>query len=47
LAHLLGDALVALEEGLDEADGEAAQAGDVLRAMAGSDTAAVLVEVPV
>jgi hypothetical protein len=45
LAHFLGDALHAL--GLNYADGEAAQAGDVLGAVAGADAAAVLVVVPI
>ena len=45
LAHFLGDALHAL--GLDYADGEAAQAGNVLGAVAGADAAAVLIVVPV
>ena len=45
LAHFLGDA--ARPAGFDHADGEAAQPGDVFRAVAHSDTAAVLVEVPI
>ena len=38
LAHFLGDAAHAL--GLDQTDGEAAQAGDISRAKAGADAAA-------
>ena len=34
-------------EGFEDADGEAAQAGDVFRAEAGADATAVLIEVPV
>lgn len=34
-------------DGLDQADGEASQSGDVLRAEAGADGAAVLIEVPI
>ena len=45
LAHFLSDAFHAL--GLDQTDGEAAQAGDVLGAVAGADAAAVLVIVPI
>ena len=45
LAHFLSDAAHAL--GLDQTDGEAAQAGHVFRAIAGTDAAAVLVVVPV
>src|SRR6266545_564730 len=45
LAHFLSDAAHAL--GLDYANGEAAQAGDVLGAVAGADAAAVLVVVPI
>ena len=45
LAHFLSDAAHAL--GLDQTDGEAAQAGDVLGAVAGADAAAVLVVVPI
>jgi hypothetical protein len=45
LAHFLSDAFDTL--GLDQTDGEAAQAGDVLRAVAGVDAAAVLVIVPI
>ena len=45
LAHFLCDVGRALR--LDHADGEAAQAGDVFRAVAGTDTAAVLVIVPI
>jgi len=45
LAHFLSDAAHAL--GLDQTDGEAAQAGDVLGAVAGADAATVLVIVPI
>ena len=45
MAYFLGDAAHAL--GLDQTDGEAAQPGDVLRAVAGADAAAVLVVVPI
>ena len=45
MAHFLSDAAHAL--GLDQTDGEAAQAGDVLGAVAGADAAAVLVIVPI
>jgi len=45
LAHFLSDAAHAL--GLDHTDGEAAQAADVLGAVAGADAAAVLVVVPI
>jgi len=45
LAHFLGDVGYAL--GLDHADGEAAQAGDVFGAVTGADAAAVLVIVPI
>ena len=34
-------------DGLDQADGEASQSGDVLRAEAGADGAAVLIEAPI
>ena len=44
IAHGLGDAEPAR---LDEADGEAAQSGHVLRTVPGADAAAVLVEAPV
>jgi hypothetical protein len=45
LAHFLSDVFDSL--GLNQSDGEAAQAGDVLRAVAGADAAAVLVVVPI
>lgn len=45
LPHGLRDAVGAF--GLDQADGEAAESGDVLGAMAGADAATVLVVVPV
>ena len=45
LAHFLGDAFHTF--GLDDADGEAAQASDILGAVAGADAAAVLVIVPI
>ena len=47
IAHHRSDGLVALLEGLEDADGEAAKSGDVLGAEAGSDSAAVLIVVPV
>lgn len=45
LGHFLSDA--AHVPGFDQTDGEAAQAGDVLGAVAGADAAAVLVIVPI
>ena len=45
LAHFLGDAFDSL--GLDDADGEAAQASDILGAVAGADATTVLVVVPI
>ena len=38
---------VDLLEGFEDADGEAAQAGEIFRAEAGADATAVLIEVPV
>ena len=46
-AHHSGDGLAAFLKGLEDAHGEAAKAGDVLGAEAGSDSAAILVVVPV
>lgn len=45
MAHGLRDAVGPF--GLDQADGEASESGDVLGAMAGADAATVLVVVPV
>jgi len=47
LTHFLGDADFAIGDELDDADGEAAQTGNILGAMADAVTAAILVEVPV
>ena len=45
LAHFLSNAAHAV--GLDHTDGESAQPSDVLRAVAGTDAAAILVVVPI
>ena len=45
LAHFLRDAT--RPAGFDHADGEAAQAGDVFRAVAGADAAAVFIIIPI
>ena len=46
-AHHGGDGLAGFLERPENADGKAAEAGDVLRAEAGSNSAAVLIVVPV
>ena len=45
--HHLGDGLCGFLEGLEDAHREATQTGDVLRAVAGTDAAAILMVVPV
>jgi len=45
LSYFLGDA--PCPAGFDDANGEAAQPGDVFRTVAGTDAAAVLIIVPV
>ena len=47
IAHHRGDGLAAFLEGLEDTHGEAAKAGDVFRTEASSDSAAVLIVVPV
>ena len=46
-AHHLGDGLSGGLKGLEDADREAAQAGYVFRAVAGTDAAAIFVVVPI
>ena len=45
LAHFLGD--TPRPPGFDQADGETAQPGDVLRAVARTDATAVLIKIPI
>jgi len=47
LAHHFGDRKSGVLKGFEDAYGKAAQAGDVFRAETSSDTAAVLIVVPV
>jgi len=44
-SHFLCDASHAL--GFDDSDGKAAESGDVFRAIAGADAAAIFIEIPV